>query len=75
MIWRFRPAVAIPLSTLCLAAVVGGASLLSEFMKQGSWKVAFSSWVFRRWESQLILIGAATVISFGLWGIQTFLKK
>ncbi len=75
MIWRLRPALAIPLCALSLAAIVGFASLLSEFIKTRSWGVAFSSWVYRRWEPLVILIGAATVIGLGLWGIQKAFSK
>jgi hypothetical protein len=75
MNWRLRPALAIPLCALSLAAIEAFASLLSEFIKRGSWEAAFSAWMYRRWEPLVILIGAATVIGLGLWGIQKAFSK
>ncbi len=75
MNWRLRPALAIPLCALYLAAIVAFASLLSEFIERGSWEAAFSAWMYRRWEPVAVLIGVSTVMALGLWGIEKAFSK
>ncbi len=75
MIWRLRPALAVLIFVVSLSAIVAFASLLSEFIKRGSWSAAFSAWIYRRWEAVVIIVGGATAIGLGLWAIERALSK
>lgn len=75
MNWRLRPALAIPLWALSIAAIEAFASLLSEFIERGSWEAAFSAWMYRRWEPVAVLIGVSTVIGLVRWGIEKAFSK
>lgn len=74
-IWKLRPILAIPLFSLFLAAILASASLLSEFIKKGTWTTALSTWPYRSWEAAIILVGCSTVLTTGAWIIQRAFAK
>lgn len=71
MIWRFSPVSAVPL----FAIVVALASFLSELAEKESWTVAFSAWIYRRWEAISLLVGVTAAIGLAFCRIEKIVAK
>lgn len=67
---KLRPILAIPISSLGLAATIALLTLLVGYFWHGSWAKAFSLWIYRRWDAAAIFAGSITVVTTGIWVIQ-----